>query len=125
MYHHTQSDYETCSYRLLFLPTGEWLCPPNSFKCRNGPCINSSLVCDGNIDCLGTWVDEDGCPFSCSNVEPRCECRDTQINCTGLGLKEVPPDIEEEITWFHMGSNYLNVTLNEDSFVMLDRLLYL
>nr|CAD7568122.1 unnamed protein product [Timema californicum] len=103
----------------------EWLCPINSFKCRNGPCINSSLVCDGNIDCLGTWVDEDGCPFSCSNVEPRCECRDTQINCTGLGLKEVPPDIEEEITWFHMGSNYLNVTLNEDSFVMLDRLLYL
>nr|CAD7432227.1 unnamed protein product [Timema monikensis] len=103
----------------------EWLCPLNSFKCRNGPCINSSLVCDGNIDCLGTWVDEDGCPFSCSNVEPRCECRDTQINCTGLGLKVVPPDIEEEITWFHMGSNYLNVTLNEDSFVMLDRLLYL
>ncbi|XP_063241566.1 G-protein coupled receptor GRL101-like [Bacillus rossius redtenbacheri] len=103
----------------------EWACPEGSFKCRNGPCVNSSLVCNENIDCPNTWVDEDGCAFLCSNHEPRCLCRDTQINCTGLGLRQVPPDIEEEITWFHMGSNLLNSSLHEDSFINLDRLLYL
>ncbi|KAJ9591382.1 hypothetical protein L9F63_002079, partial [Diploptera punctata] len=76
-----------------------WICPPDTFKCRNGPCLNMSLVCDEKIDCTGTWVDEDGCLFSCSNVEPRCECRDIHVNCTNLNLERVPPDIEEEITW--------------------------
>ena len=37
------------------------MCPPETFKCRNGPCLNQSLVCDEKIDCPGTWVDEDGC----------------------------------------------------------------
>ncbi|KAJ8882434.1 hypothetical protein PR048_014242 [Dryococelus australis] len=83
----------------------EWACPEGSFKCRNGPCINSSLVCNENADCPSTWVDEDNCAFLCSNHEPRCLCRDTQINCTGLGLKQIPPDIEEEITWLDLSNN--------------------
>ncbi|XP_021913188.1 G-protein coupled receptor GRL101-like isoform X3 [Zootermopsis nevadensis] len=102
-----------------------WTCPPDTFKCRNGPCLNQSLVCDENIDCPGTWVDEDGCLFACSNVEPRCECHDIHINCTNLSLDCVPPDIEEEITWFHLADNLINSTFSEDSFVHLDRLLYL
>ncbi|KAJ4443998.1 hypothetical protein ANN_05787 [Periplaneta americana] len=102
-----------------------WTCPSNAFKCRNGPCLNSSMVCDHNIDCPGTWEDEDGCLFACSNVEPRCECRDIHVNCTNLGLVRVPPDIEEEITWFHMANNLINSTFSEDTFEQLERLLYL
>jgi hypothetical protein len=97
--------------------------------------------------------------FACSNVEPRCECQDIHVNCTNLHLEQVPPDIEEEITWLwvhhfvncdmstarehnvvlycrydwfgfiicfsHLAGNLINTTFSEDTFVRLDRLLYL
>jgi hypothetical protein len=44
-----------------FISLENWRCPLDTFKCRNGPCLNLSLVCDEKIDCPGTWVDEDGC----------------------------------------------------------------
>ncbi|XP_046988472.1 G-protein coupled receptor GRL101-like [Schistocerca americana] len=99
-------------------------CPEDTFKCRNGPCLNMSLRCNAFLDCKDTWVDEDGCTFQCS-TEPRCVCHDTKINCTSLGLTEFPAVIEFQINRFYMANNLLNETLNEDSFSKLDRLVYL
>ncbi|XP_068081726.1 G-protein coupled receptor GRL101-like [Anabrus simplex] len=115
---------EGCPDRSHLANCRDWPCPLNNFKCRNGPCLNHSLVCNGVIDCEGTWEDEMGCPFPCSRAEPRCECRDRTADCSSLGLRELP-DIEEQINIFHMENNFLNFTLNEDTFVSLDRLLYL
>ncbi|XP_054275996.1 G-protein coupled receptor GRL101-like [Macrosteles quadrilineatus] len=104
----------------------EWECvEQNQFKCRGGPCLNISLLCDHAIDCKGSWNDEDGCPFTCSASTPQCECRDIHINCTDRHLVSVPTDTEKEITWFHLGSNQLNETLNNDTFVQFERILYL
>ncbi|KAG8223474.1 hypothetical protein J437_LFUL001968 [Ladona fulva] len=63
--------------------------------------------------------------FSCSATEHRCECRDIAINCTGLGLKSLPMDIEEQMTKYYMANNYLNYTLDEETFSKLHRLSYL
>ncbi|KAG8275822.1 hypothetical protein J6590_078377 [Homalodisca vitripennis] len=103
----------------------DWECAEGQFKCRNGPCLNISLLCDGHIDCQGSWEDEDNCSFSCSLMSPHCDCRDVHINCTGRGLTHVPVDAEKEITWFYLGSNNLSETMNNQTFIHLDRLIYL
>ncbi|RZF48230.1 hypothetical protein LSTR_LSTR006197 [Laodelphax striatellus] len=113
-----------CADRSHLLNCHEWKCTDSQFKCHQGPCLNMSLICDGSIDCPGSWNDEDNCTFSCSNSAPQCECQDVMINCTGKGLTEVP-DAEKEITSFHLGSNDLGSTLNNETFLNLDRLLYL
>ncbi|XP_054287208.1 G-protein coupled receptor GRL101-like [Macrosteles quadrilineatus] len=102
-----------------------WTCSEDQFKCRSGPCVSRTLLCDNNIDCPETWDDEDFCPFQCSRLLPQCECQDVHINCTARGLTDVPADAEPEITWFYLGSNKLNETLNNSSFLQLARLLYL
>lgn len=41
---------------------GDWECEwEEQFKCRGGPCVNRSMLCDLAIDCKGSWDDEDGC----------------------------------------------------------------
>ncbi|KAG8305466.1 hypothetical protein J6590_069358 [Homalodisca vitripennis] len=102
-----------------------WSCSEGQHKCRSGPCIHPSLLCDNNIDCPDSWDDEDYCPFQCSRLLSQCECKDIHINCTDRGLTAVPSDVESEITWFYLGSNMLNETLNNSSFLQLARLLYL
>ncbi|KAG8291161.1 hypothetical protein J6590_067598, partial [Homalodisca vitripennis] len=78
----------------------DWECvKEDQFKCRGGPCLNQSMLCDLTIDCKDSWNDEDGCPFVCSLTAPQCECRDIHINCTGRNLVTVPADTEKEITW--------------------------
>ncbi|XP_046393061.1 G-protein coupled receptor GRL101-like isoform X2 [Ischnura elegans] len=114
-----------CADRSHLVGCEDWKCDEAAFKCRNGPCLNSSLVCDGRVDCPWSWTDEDGCPFSCSQMERRCECRDVAINCTGLGLETLPADIEVQMTKFYMADNFLNYTLNEETFSKLHRLSYL
>ncbi|XP_075225702.1 G-protein coupled receptor GRL101-like [Lycorma delicatula] len=113
-----------CADRSHLLHCQDWKCQDGQFKCHQGPCLNMSLLCDRNIDCPGSWEDEDNCTFSCSTLAPECECRDVHMNCTGLGISMVP-DAENEITAFHLGSNFINRTLNNITFQRLDRLLYL
>lgn len=36
-------------------------CRENEFKCRNAHCVNMSDVCNGAVDCLPYWTDEDFC----------------------------------------------------------------
>ncbi|XP_066300039.1 MAM and LDL-receptor class A domain-containing protein 2-like [Branchiostoma lanceolatum] len=40
--------------------TGPTVCTPTQYQCRNGQCIDSSKVCDFNLDCRDS-SDEDGC----------------------------------------------------------------
>lgn len=41
---------------------GDWECGwEDQFKCRAGPCVNRTKLCDFAIDCKGSWDDEDGC----------------------------------------------------------------
>ncbi|KAL1129017.1 hypothetical protein AAG570_013549, partial [Ranatra chinensis] len=119
------NSHEACADMSHLQNCSDWECRHNEFKCHRGPCLNTSLLCNGKIDCQHTWEDEDGCPFPCSILASQCECRDVHINCTGLGLTVVPTDTEKEITWFHLGSNYFNVTLTNETFLTLNRLLYL
>lgn len=55
-------------------------CPVGMFKCRNGPCINESLLCNGQIDCPDVWTDEHNCTYGCHDG---CSCRDSTLNCSG------------------------------------------
>lgn len=48
-------------YNLLIRVTADHVCEDEYYKCHRGPCLNKSLLCDGNIDCRGTWDDEDNC----------------------------------------------------------------
>ncbi|XP_071443294.1 G-protein coupled receptor GRL101-like [Hetaerina americana] len=114
-----------CADRSHLIGCEDWTCNSGAFKCRNGPCLNASLVCDGRVDCPWSWADEEGCPFSCSVTEPLCECRDVAINCTGLGFKILPKDIEPQMTKFYMADNFLNYSLDEETFSKLHRLSYL
>ncbi|KAL1129108.1 hypothetical protein AAG570_013639 [Ranatra chinensis] len=84
-------------FYLLFIE--DWVCNEGQFKCHGGPCLEHSLICNGKIDCLDTWEDEEGCPFKCSIMAETCECKDVHINCTGKGLHGIPIDTERAITW--------------------------
>nr|XP_024218051.1 G-protein coupled receptor GRL101-like [Halyomorpha halys] len=117
--------YEGCADSSHLQNCKDWTCEPWQFKCHLGPCLDPSLLCNGRIDCQDTWEDEDGCAFTCSNMAPKCQCKDLHINCTGVGIDVVPSDSEKEITWFYLGSNRLNETLSNETFKYLDRLLYL
>lgn len=54
------------------------ICPPGSFACSNGHCINQSKVCDGHNDCHDDVVlDESkttcpGLPINCRGVRRKC-----------------------------------------------------
>ncbi|KAF6202512.1 hypothetical protein GE061_002908 [Apolygus lucorum] len=100
-------------------------CAPGLFRCRHGPCLNKSLICNGEINCNDTWDDEEECPFSCSEMAPQCECRDTHINCTNMGISVFPVDAEKEILWFYLGGNQLEYSLTNETFRPLSRMVYL
>ncbi|XP_076044816.1 G-protein coupled receptor GRL101-like [Oratosquilla oratoria] len=104
---------------------GPWECSSDQFKCRSGPCLHSSLVCDGKIDCLYTWDDEDSCPFQCSLTTPDCLCRDISVSCAFLELPHLPQDIEPQISRFHLEGNLLGHSLHEGSFYKYRHIIYL
>ena len=33
-------------------------CGPNRFRCRNGPCVDGELACDGKPDCKGSSIND-------------------------------------------------------------------
>ncbi|XP_045121392.1 G-protein coupled receptor GRL101-like [Portunus trituberculatus] len=101
------------------------LCGPGLWKCDSGPCLPPSHLCDGQVQCPLTWEDEDHCPFSCSSSAPQCECRDISITCQRLGLHRLPRDIEPQISRFHLSGNFLNFSLDAETFLPYSHLVYL
>jgi len=113
------------SIKPIMLCSADSKCAENEYKCRRGPCIHRSMVCDKKVDCDLTWDDEDvNCrkalsllfstvvhalsvayrplvvsAFECSSIAPSCQCQNVYINCTGRGLDRFPYDVEKEITF--------------------------
>ncbi|KAL0278339.1 UNVERIFIED_CONTAM: hypothetical protein PYX00_000182 [Menopon gallinae] len=87
-----------------------YTCPNNTFECTMGICLDMSLVCDGKIDCVESWIDEENCTYSCFNV---CHCIDTTANCTGLGLSHIQKldAMEDPIRNFYLANNNLSQEL--------------
>ncbi|XP_068222848.1 G-protein coupled receptor GRL101-like [Palaemon carinicauda] len=100
-------------------------CRPGQMRCGSGPCLAEEKVCDGNVDCPLTWDDEDNCPFSCSSTAPECECRDISISCLERGLTRVPVDIEPQISRFHLAGNFLNSSMDINTFVQYRHIIFL
>uniref|UniRef100_A0A183BS53 EGF-like domain-containing protein n=1 Tax=Globodera pallida TaxID=36090 RepID=A0A183BS53_GLOPA len=54
------------------------VCPPGSFACMNGHCINASRVCDGHNDCHDQEASDEsaktcpGLPIDCRGVRKKC-----------------------------------------------------
>uniref|UniRef100_A0A914GSI0 Low-density lipoprotein receptor-related protein n=1 Tax=Globodera rostochiensis TaxID=31243 RepID=A0A914GSI0_GLORO len=54
------------------------VCPPGSFACLNGHCINASRVCDGHNDCHDQEASDEsaktcpGLPIDCRGVRKKC-----------------------------------------------------
>uniref|UniRef100_T1JLT2 G-protein coupled receptors family 1 profile domain-containing protein n=1 Tax=Strigamia maritima TaxID=126957 RepID=T1JLT2_STRMM len=100
----TGNEHSGCADGSHLLNCRNWKCPEHLHKCLNSYCIHTSRVCNGQVDCWGSWNDEIGCPFQCSS-EKQCECSDITINCTKIGLKNLPNDIEKEISKLDLSNN--------------------
>lgn len=54
------------------------VCPPGSFACMNGHCINTTRVCDGHNDCHDQEASDEsvktcpGLPIDCRGVRKKC-----------------------------------------------------
>ena len=46
---------------VIYFYLGTFVCPEGYYKCRNSYCINTTLICDGTIDCKATHSDEENC----------------------------------------------------------------
>ncbi|XP_076069254.1 G-protein coupled receptor GRL101-like [Oratosquilla oratoria] len=101
-----------------------WPCPPGMFQCRSGPCLEAAFQCDGKVDCPDSWDDEDFCAFQCSILEPDCVCHHLQVNCTGLGIEQIP-DVEPQINRFVLADNKLNGALRDGVFHRHANMIYL
>ncbi|KAK0146059.1 Low-density lipoprotein receptor-related protein 2 [Merluccius polli] len=62
-------------------------CPSGYFLCPDHRCIASSLVCDGDLDCMD-GSDEENCEFSCASYEFACasgdQCVNSRYRCDGV-----------------------------------------
>lgn len=47
-------------YNRYYLTAGNYTCPPNTFECEPGQCIDINQLCDGSRDCIG-GIDEENC----------------------------------------------------------------
>ncbi|EEB11021.1 class A rhodopsin-like G-protein coupled receptor GPRgph, putative [Pediculus humanus corporis] len=88
-------------------------CPEGTFKCKMGPCLHTSLLCDGKFDCLDFWMDEKNCTHECFEF---CTCIDITANCTGLGLQTIKniDKMEDPYRKFYFANNNLSKVLNEN-----------
>ncbi|XP_038051676.1 G-protein coupled receptor GRL101-like isoform X2 [Patiria miniata] len=69
----------------------DFVCPAGAFKCARSHCINGTMVCDKNVDCLESWDDEaprhgDTCIQECASSG--CGCSQFDMTCTNIGLNE-------------------------------------
>ncbi|CAG2172527.1 unnamed protein product, partial [Oppiella nova] len=112
-----------CADRSNLKNCSQWQCSDDQIKCADSYCVDGQLKCNGKIECpmLSDWADEDNCPFSCSS-DNRCPCIDTTINCTDVGLLEIPFNIESEILRMILKGNQLGKNLKPKMFVGFERM---
>ncbi|XP_050710992.1 G-protein coupled receptor GRL101-like isoform X2 [Eriocheir sinensis] len=87
------------------------VCSHGMFKCFEGPCLDKKYVCDGNTDCPSSWVDENDCPFQCSNSHYNCSCVDQEINCSYTGIRDFP-HVQSKINRYNFAHNRLGEKLH-------------
>ncbi|KAL8609515.1 hypothetical protein ACOMHN_009417 [Nucella lapillus] len=106
----------------VLLHTGSHECGPDQFKCRGSYCVDAHQRCDGTVDCLMNYWDEQGCRHPCPYYPPRvCMCQHEEMNCENLNLTDIPSiDKGEPYSMFHMSGNRLELT--RDTFVMFTRM---
>ncbi len=101
--------YETTCDGIRHCPDGsdeqEWCairtCPPGFFRCANNRCIQQTLTCNRQNDCVD-YSDETGC--SCAEMEFKClvgPCINDSLVCNGA---DDCPDASDELACFSGGS---------------------
>ena len=66
---------DACHALVMWLPlitSADYVCSSTQFRCNNGKCIPSNLVCDGDTG-------EDACPDG--SDEAGCTCLSHQLSC--------------------------------------------
>ncbi|CAG5122918.1 unnamed protein product, partial [Candidula unifasciata] len=116
-YQGQRAEFQGCQDRSHLVYCENHTCGEGQFKCGKSFCIDQEQVCDGNIDCFTTFVDEQKCNYSCPYGRYLCTCYDLEMNCEHLGLQSIPlPQAEEHIVKFRLKGNILNTTLNSTTF---------
>ncbi|XP_063432567.1 G-protein coupled receptor GRL101-like isoform X1 [Mytilus trossulus] len=116
-----------CADKSHLLNCSSWQCRDGQFKCNKSFCIDGHRLCDGVPDCTETYVDETNCPYSCPYQVDVCVCKEDEMNCTNLGLEDLPEylTLERNLIKFVLAGNRIGMTFNADTFFDLDRLSYL
>ncbi|XP_050394021.2 relaxin receptor 2 isoform X2 [Patella vulgata] len=115
-------------------------CPEGTFPCKQGGCINRTLMCDKIPHCLdhsdeGNWCDPRQDKYWDEVIQKRpdadretesqecvlpsvpaeCECRlETRLYCDDAGLTKVPPDIPHQVTVLDLSGNSLESVTQSD-----------